>query len=398
MQKNSLSPVQTQPSVGGVSNFLKTVLEWNQTRKSILVLGLLLTIYFLYFLFFNYYLLTAPTPYFNYPLVGELRPILGGLLVWILLLMSCFYGLRDHPWVNRVSPVITVTFYALSLIFLGYLVGMLTFPVGLVVAGAPLFGFILFWRWLVVANLAMALCVIVGLSWLSVINVIPYGPIFTDAYWSDPAARAMQLKCNLFFSVPHLIMIIGMCDMMLDLWRKRERKIRQLSRTDELTGLLNRRAINEGLQRLIPPQGKRRLSVLLMDLDFFKKINDTHGHLIGDDALRLTSACLQSQLREQDMIGRYGGEEFLVVLPRTLHVDAVQAAERCRKAICEIVLQNDQGERVPLTASFGVHQVRADDSLESILHQVDRCLYEAKAAGRNCVRATEPPGTPAAVD
>ena len=97
MQKNSVSPVQTQPSVGGVSNFLKTVLEWNQTRKSILVLGLLLTIYFLYFLFFNYYLLTAPTPYFNYPLVGELRPVLGGLLVWILLLMSCFYGLRDHP-------------------------------------------------------------------------------------------------------------------------------------------------------------------------------------------------------------------------------------------------------------------------------------------------------------
>lgn len=171
-------------------------------------------------------------------------------------------------------------------------------------------------------------------------------------------------------------------------------RLHELSQVDGLTRLLNHRAIYERLSEEIERSRRYRqpLSVVLGDFDRFKEINDRHGHLAGDATLRESAALLRRSLRTTDLLGRYGGEEFLAILPQVDLEAARQAAERMRREleVQEIALPNGEHERI--TASFGVaalselsnlnHEVRADQ----LVAIADRRLYEAKAAGRNQVR------------
>ena len=122
----------------------------------------------------------------------------------------------------------------------------------------------------------------------------------------------------------------------------------------------------------------------MLDIDHFKKINDTHGHLCGDYTLRKISELLQELVRTSDILGRYGGEEFCCVLPETPFDQAVVLAERCRDQIAVSPLScTDQQTRV--TVSIGVTGMNRDDSLDSIIKRADDALYQAKHEGRNRV-------------
>ena len=158
---------------------------------------------------------------------------------------------------------------------------------------------------------------------------------------------------------------------------------------DDLTGIPNRAAILEVLRRSLEQahQGDSPVSIILADVDRFKQVNDTYGHLVGDTALRRTAALLQSRLRREDAVGRYGGEEFLIVLPGSDAQRAFDVAERVRTHV-ESQSITTSVAKLSLTVSLGIATTTGDTlQPEELIFAADKALYEAKHAGRNRVVA-----------
>lgn len=172
--------------------------------------------------------------------------------------------------------------------------------------------------------------------------------------------------------------------------KQMERELQRLATHDDLTGVANRRHVLELLERAFQQRGGRRdaaaFSALLIDLDHFKRVNDTHGHAAGDAALRHVVRVVQAETRAGDVIGRLGGEEFLVLLDDAGIADASEAAERIRGAVEATPLVLPSGVAVSLTLSIGAACWQlADAQSIDLLERADRALYEAKAKGRNGV-------------
>ncbi|MBV8604153.1 MAG: GGDEF domain-containing protein [Pelomonas sp.] len=159
-----------------------------------------------------------------------------------------------------------------------------------------------------------------------------------------------------------------------------------LARVDALTGLLNRRAFYERAQGLwsVAQRRARPISLLMLDIDHFKSINDRFGHAGGDLVLKRVADILTTTCRNADLIVRWGGEEFLLLLPETDQEEATLLAERLRRAIAAEVIEL-QGTRVDVRASFGVCQARGQPTLEQLVDDTDQWLYQAKRIGRNRV-------------
>jgi len=164
--------------------------------------------------------------------------------------------------------------------------------------------------------------------------------------------------------------------------KRRER----MATTDSLTGLFNRRHIIALTEKELARHHRRpsNLTFMLMDVDHFKQINDQHGHDIGDRVLSGVSKVLIESMREQDFIGRWGGEEFLAALPETDLVQAQASAERIREAIESLVIVYD-GQQISVTISIGITQYRAEELLSTAIARADHALYQSKSAGRNRV-------------
>ena len=160
-----------------------------------------------------------------------------------------------------------------------------------------------------------------------------------------------------------------------------------LARCDELTGLNNRRAFYSDGEQLLN-QAKRYahpFTLIMMDVDHFKNINDTYGHSAGDDVLVALANTLKAQVREVDIIGRLGGEEFAIILPETKLTDAFAMAERLRVEIENIKVCSEKGN-ISVTASFGLSiYSQKQTSLENLINKADDALYQAKRNGRNRV-------------
>jgi len=183
--------------------------------------------------------------------------------------------------------------------------------------------------------------------------------------------------------------ILVLCAFGFLLWRitSVERVLFRLSTSDPLTGALNRRHF----MALIGREQKRaerygaRCSLLMLDIDHFKKINDTYGHQVGDAAIKQMAASCQAHLRPTDMLCRYGGEEFVIALTHTDEAGARIAAERIREAVAEIAIPAD-AETVRFTVSIGVTSFVPGVRVEQLIDCADQALYAAKTGGRNQVR------------
>jgi diguanylate cyclase (GGDEF)-like protein len=162
--------------------------------------------------------------------------------------------------------------------------------------------------------------------------------------------------------------------------------LKHMADRDPLTGTYNRRAFMATLEKatLYASRLAFPVSVLLIDLDHFKRINDTWGHQRGDDALRHVVRVAQDCLREGDILGRLGGEEFAITLPNANQHEAAQIASRLRQALAAQPLQY-AGTVLPLTTSIGVAAWLPPESPDSLLHRADKAMYHAKRQGRNCV-------------
>jgi diguanylate cyclase (GGDEF)-like protein len=170
------------------------------------------------------------------------------------------------------------------------------------------------------------------------------------------------------------------------------RLLETLATTDPLTGLSNRRQImarlEEECERI--QRGGIGLSCIMLDVDHFKQVNDTYGHQQGDEVLKMIASQARASLRAYDVVGRYGGEEFIVLLPETDLETAQAVAERLRMAIqASALLRTATGHPQPTTVSLGLTQWRSGDTVDTLIHRADEALYRAKANGRNRIEIVE---------
>jgi diguanylate cyclase (GGDEF)-like protein/PAS domain S-box-containing protein len=169
--------------------------------------------------------------------------------------------------------------------------------------------------------------------------------------------------------------------------RQRLEELQELAMHDPLTGIANRRFVEINLAARL--EEFRRygfdFSVLFIDADHFKNINDTHGHSIGDRILKMISATVANSLRSFDIIGRWGGEEFVVLLINTKKEDLYNLADRLRRLVEKSVLTLDSGETLKITVSIGATAAQQGDTVDLLVERADKLMFESKRRGRNLV-------------
>ncbi|MFC3608621.1 GGDEF domain-containing protein [Stutzerimonas tarimensis] len=235
-----------------------------------------------------------------------------------------------------------------------------------------------------VTSLLITLVVLVGGAWLNrgvegamKIFILVYFPVlFFSLFisWSTTLDRRRTFLRSV------------LDDMNRDALSQANERLQELAHTDALTGLHNRRHFEESARQEISRARRHRqpLCMLAMDVDHFKLINDGHGHDVGDRVLQVLSVTARSQLREIDELARFGGEEFVVLLPNTPREQAQQVAERLRLAMAERVVEAGNGQTLRCTVSIGIVQLNDDTpDLHALLKAADRALYQAKESGRN---------------
>lgn len=250
--------------------------------------------------------------------------------------------------------------------------------------------------------------VLIAVSSINCIVLLPFRKAFlcfVFGLWTFPIAYCLTLTEPIYFNIA-----IGLCLMLITLIifqstttqqfndgivqklragalaKKLELsliQIEELAMYDDLTGAYNRRYGNEYLSREKAAQVRygHKLSLVIIDIDYFKRINDTHGHSTGDTVLVNFTECIQNLLRETDILIRYGGEEFIIAMPQTSQEQAVFFLERLREKISDSSLCNDTELKV--TASFGLAEIMLEETIEEAINRADKALYNSKDAGRN---------------
>lgn len=199
--------------------------------------------------------------------------------------------------------------------------------------------------------------------------------------------KIIALDMSLAIETYHLAQVDTL-EETLDHAKKQQFRLRMQVCTDSLTGLANHETILAELEEALSQSPPVELVVVMADIDFFKVVNDTHGHLTGDKVLTEVTRRMRSALRGVDSIGRYGGEEFMLLIYGASLEVAKQVAERVRKHVA-IEPINLQGVEIPVTLSLGLSKASPDETPEAVIARADKALYAAKSAGRNQVQASE---------
>jgi diguanylate cyclase (GGDEF)-like protein len=169
--------------------------------------------------------------------------------------------------------------------------------------------------------------------------------------------------------------------------RQRLEELQELAMHDPLTGIANRRFVEINLSARLEELKRYGFdfSVLFIDADNFKQINDNHGHTVGDRILKMISATIANSLRSFDIIGRWGGEEFVVLLINTNDKHLFNLADRLRRLVAQSALTLDNGEVLKVTVSMGATTAQNGDTVDSLVERADKLMFESKRRGRNLV-------------
>lgn len=314
------------------------------------------------------------------------------LVIWGMLLRRA----RRH---SVLYPPFFMSFFSVGFLLLGWTMGLYSPMTGMVLVGSPLVGFILFGFQRVAWNFAFSVLVVLLLAWLSVRGYSAHAIYFIKYPISQEWLSYYWIGSTVAFMVPFITVVIVLVALLLGRWAHREAQVRDQALHDPLTGLANRRELFRrfNLELARARRSGQPLGVCLLDLDHFKRINDTHGHGVGDEVLVRVAEVLLGCLRETDALGRIGGEEFVLLLPETDDEGVARVIERCRSEIeCSpITLQS--GEVLPVSASIGVTiRTPGDEADEAeLLARADEMLYRAKTAGRNRVEFWSDPAVAA---
>lgn len=271
-----------------------------------------------------------------------------------------------------------------------YAVGPYTAASGLIMVAALLIGMVLLERrslWVAVIGWFLAMFAV---HFASKADLLPFLSLFHASFERTDLAQvaAERAAAAALIYIPLAVIM----DHLISVWRQDERSLFEAAQFDSLTGAYTRGFAMEVMQRaLLRARGDSKpFGVLMLDLDHFKRINDAHGHARGDLVLSQTTRAVQSALRTGDIVGRFGGEEFVILLPGADLHQAVGAAERCRAAVAK--MQIPKAPYLTVTASVGVAAFPDHGyDLDGLLKASDRAMYEAKANGRNRIETARDP-------
>ncbi len=237
-----------------------------------------------------------------------------------------------------------------------------------------------------------------GMEWLAEITRKQLAPvvIFTGSGTEEIAAQAFQEGAVGYLPKSNLSQkkLKNTIDVALDKWMRLQQamadkeKLERLANLDSLTGLYNRRATLRKLRELInlANRYKENFSLIMLDIDHFKRVNDRYGHLTGDEVLEKIATLIRRSIRDTDIVGRYGGEEFIIVLPQTNLSSAWVVAERIRSIIEEAEMKDPAGNVFTVTVSQGLSEWERGEDVNSLISCADEALYKAKGRGRNRVQ------------
>ena len=263
-----------------------------------------------------------------------------------------------------------------------YAIGPYTAASGLITVAALLLGMVLLQRrslWIAVISWFLSMFAI---HFASKAGALPFLSLF-EASLGQSDLRKVAAERAVAAALIYIPLAVVM-DHLISVWRQDERSLYEAAQFDSLTGAYTRGFAMAVMQRaLLKARGDAKpLGVLMLDLDHFKRINDAHGHARGDVVLKQTTRAVQSMLRGGDIVGRFGGEEFVILLPGADLKQAMGAAERCRVAVAKMEIPD--APYVSVTASVGVAGFPDHgDDLDGLLKASDRAMYAAKANGRN---------------
>lgn len=326
-------------------------------------------------------------------LTGKLA--LGVITMWTALLFITLRVRHRNP-ASVLPSMLQIYLFGQPLMLFAVLNGIHTIVTGLLLAATPVFGLILFnnRHVLVATGMIWAEIILIGIGVST--GLLPNAPLYPGGEGGQ-SLSLVWLVFQVLIGLPAVALGLFIVNSLLSGLRSREQKILELSRRDGLTGVWNRRYLMEMLQHelAVARRSASPLSLIMLDLDFFKKINDRHGHIAGDTVLVMTASALQKTIRETDYVGRYGGEEFIIILPACDADTARAIAERCRRGVESLSMDAD-GTRIPVSASFGVTTLTriGDGTGAALVATADEALYEAKAAGRNRVMFRPGDGNP----
>ena len=311
---------------------------------------------------------------------------LGGLAFWLALYAwtRLFYGDRgaSNSWVLAG----TIAAHVLTGTAVCYALGPYTAVSGLLTVAALLLGMVLLerrWLWIAVVGWLFSMSL---MHVASTAGVLPFLSLYEASFHGEDivmvaaerAVAAARIYIPLAIVTDHLISV----------WRQDEQTLSEAAQLDSLTGAYTRGFALSVMERAVAKAGAKEmpLAILMLDLDHFKRINDAHGHPRGDLVLKQTTRAVQATLRGGDIVGRFGGEEFVILLPGADLTQAMGAAERCREAVEKMKIPD--APYLSVTASVGVAAFpEHGEELDVLLAASDRAMYTAKANGRNRIES-----------
>jgi diguanylate cyclase (GGDEF)-like protein len=328
-------------------------------------------------------------PYYDLAFLhGFQRALTLYILAWVALLALGPLLRRRAPRGERAFVWTTIQLYSVGNAVATASVGPVTTPYAMVLVGGMAVAFFLFDTRAVVAGMFSAGLVLAAsiVGWLA--GWIRYAPVLARAPYAGDRVASCWFVFMSALTVGAGLALVTIFVYLTARLRDREDRLHEIARTDPLTGVSNRRRFIEALTREFE-RAKRyesELSCVMLDLDHFKSINDRHGHAVGDRVLLAAANAFRANLRTADVIARWGGEEFVLLLPQTSLVGAQAVAERCRRALEEIRITVD-GQPIAATVSIGVAGFPGAgvDTADALVRSADFALYEAKSHGRNCV-------------
>lgn len=364
-------------------------MDWSDADKTLLGIGMSFSLFALFFS-----IASIPVLFPSMQHASNMEAVrftqyfsVACMLVWAVFFSLVWKTRNSHPD-STLAATIQVYLFGAPLLVMAVLNGIHSLVTGLLLATLPIFGLILF-------NNSKHVIAATGLNWLGIIligiavnnGLLPDAPLYQRG--ETPYTNThIWLFIQVIIAIPAAILVSLIVISLVHGLRIREQKILELSRRDGLTGVWNRRYLMERLEHEIAVvrRSAKPLSLIILDLDFFKRINDQYGHITGDKVLIHAAKTLQGSIRDIDHLGRYGGEEFVIILPFCDAGMAAIIAERCRQNVESIAITVD-GTRIPVTSSFGVTTLLPSQhaSGDLLTHSADLGLYEAKSKGRNCV-------------
>lgn len=331
--------------------------------------------------------LTGGWPFLPYPTheAAHLPWVQGTAVVSWIATSAIARVLRRRDRGARALAVWTIGLFAVTLAGFTLLAGPFAAPGWIAFLGGAVVGYVMFPRWLAVAGIALYATIVIGGS--LALGSGDFGTLFgPEAAFAGLDLRTVARRATAalaLFALTFLVIVY-----IVERWRDREAGYQRLASTDSLTGLTNRRRFLE-LAAGELARARRygsQLALILVDLDHFKRINDEHGHLVGDRALVHAAGVLAASVRDVDVIARHGGEEFAILLPMTEGGGAVEVAERCTRRLADTPLLVD-GASIRITASMGVAACAGAScgTIDDLLKAADAALYRAKEQGRDRV-------------